>query len=69
VAAAQRRSAAVLCLSRDPDNQYGARTVAVHFMGRRTGYPTGRELSASIVAMEQSTNPWRRVNVVVELIS
>jgi hypothetical protein len=74
------RTGSPLQLRRESDNPHDSRAVAVLFMDRRIGYiprsentaisqlmDRGERLSASIAALEQSANPWRRVRVAVEL--
>lgn len=69
-----------LDLVREPDNRHDRRAVAIHWRGQRLGYlpafentavaqmlDRGLPLQAGILALAESSNPWRRVRVRVWL--
>jgi hypothetical protein len=71
---------APLTLAREPDNRHDSSAVAVHFLGRRIGYlprventavsqliDRGQTLHVQIAELSQDRNPWKRIQVAVEL--
>ena len=72
---------ATLDLVREPDNVHDCRAVRVDWQGQKLGYvpridnaavchllDNGKEVSAEIVAMHDSDNPWDRVEFAVFLV-
>lgn len=70
-----------LCLVREPDNPFDPKAVRVEWEGHMLGYvprlenhavsqllDRGEKLSAHILALEPSPNPWERVTFAVTLI-
>ncbi len=68
-------------LVREPENTYDGRAVRVDWQGHKLGYlprvenaavshllDGGERLAARIAALHQSSNPWQRVEVAVELM-
>ncbi len=71
---------AALDLVREPDNAYDSRAVRVDWRGQKLGYVPridnaavshlldhGQTVTAKIVALQQSGNPWERVELAVYL--
>ncbi|WP_341327535.1 HIRAN domain-containing protein [Methylotuvimicrobium sp. KM2] len=69
-----------LHLIREPENRYDPRAVRVEWRGYKLGYvpridnaacchllDNGRRLSARIVALNKSHNPWKRIQFAVHL--
>ena len=69
-----------LTLTREPDNRYDPRAVRMDWQGHKFGYVPKREntavaqmldrgqrLEAGIIELRESSNPWKRVMVVVRL--
>jgi len=69
-----------LHLIREPENRYDPRAVRVEWRGYKLGYmpridnsacchllDNGRRLSARIVALNESRNPWERIQFAVHL--
>ncbi|RMH51559.1 MAG: HIRAN protein [Zetaproteobacteria bacterium] len=74
------RIGAPLALVREPDNPFDARAVRVEWRGRKLGYvprmentavaqmlDRGAQLSARIVELRQSRDPWQRIRFEVVL--
>ena len=72
---------AALTLVREPDNQYDERAVRLEWNGHKLGFvprlentavaqllDCGEKLSARIVELKESSNPWERVKFAVAVI-
>jgi hypothetical protein len=72
---------APLQLLREPDNAHDRSAVAIHFAGQRIGYlprlentavsqmlDRGESLTAHVVALQESRNPWQRIRLAVWVV-
>lgn len=70
-----------LVLVREPDNPHDDRAVAVHWRGRKLGYvprtdnctiaqllDCRRPVSARILRLKETNNPWRRITLEISLL-
>ncbi len=71
---------ASLSLIREPDNAYDTRAVRIDWQGHKLGYvpradnaaishllDEGRAVTASIISLQESANPWERIGLTVHL--